>query len=184
MKTVETSLEKAFSDAQEIGVGIATDFGRDLLHPLQELAEPNPASCWQELEADEFTEELLMLQGLLKSQATLINPASNMGFVHIIHRIKGTTNWHYDVSEDDAAATGYKKGRFRAGLNLYGNVELGFEDPSGVRHWQAVRPGDLYVLDYAHNPYHGARPSDEASTSMFASKVLLLTDVARYSGEL
>lgn len=172
-------LKSALEAAGEHSFGFVDDFAPDLLAPLQKEAQLDPTDTWQVLEEAKRSEAVVALQRILLAHTQPIEPTSNLDFVHILHRIGGGAAWHYDVHSDDSAVAEYRKGRFRAGFNLAGEVELGFKTPRGERQWRKISPGSLYVMDYSHNPFHGSRPANEASASIEASQVLLLTDIAR-----
>ncbi|HSX44116.1 MAG TPA: hypothetical protein VLE69_02355 [Candidatus Saccharimonadales bacterium] len=187
MAIKEEELDRAFSEAAESGFGFIHDFAPELLDPLQAVAEmqPSPLDDWQIIDRNERSDTLLMLQSLLLTHTTKLDPSSNLDFIHVKHRVGGYTHWHRDITDDNLAGSGYEKGRFRAGFNLFGAVELGFELEHGHRRQQEViTPGTLYVMDYTHNTYHGSSPhpaKTQPTAKPERSNVLLLTDVARYS---
>jgi hypothetical protein len=176
-----TELGVALEEASHVGFGFVDDFAPHLLEPLKAISEQSPDDNWQVLEPGKRSEEILALQGVILAQTRVLDPLSNLDFMHILHRARGGSSWHYDVTPDDSAAADYTKGRFRAGYNLMGDTELGFDTPDGERRWRRIGLGTLYVMDYMHNPFHGSKAASEESASRETSKVLLMTDVASRS---
>lgn len=172
-----TGFRNAIEQSNSMGFGFFDDFAPVLFEPIEESIDKISIGFFEDVnhESPMTIPEVMVLRSLFLVYTQAVDPKSNLGYGHVFRRSNGGVIGHRDINPEKLCDGGYRMGKYRVSLNVKGPTTIFYDPPLGERKEREIKPGDGYVINLVHNPWHASKATGRVEIN---SSVLLMTDVA------